>query len=165
MVLTGAIPGEQRTQMTEAIPAGLVTLRELDADDRTLLDLARAAAAHAYSPYSDYPTGTAIRSTAGGLYSGCNMENASFFSICGERNAIAAARVAEGEQLRITDVVVWAPAATAPPCGACRQSIVEFAADARVVFRYQGVFAEAHGRNLLPVSFSLEPPGGGPSPG
>ena len=144
--------------MPDQRPQGLEVLPELGSEDRALLELARSAAANSYSPYSNYPTGTGIRTAAGNTYRGCNMENASFFSICGERTAIAAARVAEGDALVITDMVVWTEAATGPPCGACRQYITEFAPDARVVFPYEGAFAVMRGADLLPVSFQLAPP-------
>ena len=144
--------------MTDRLPHGLEVLRELGPDDSALLELARAAAANSYAPYSNYPTGTGLRTARGATFQGCNMENASFFSICGERTAIAAARVAEGEALTITDMVVWTQAATGPPCGACRQYITEFAPDARVIFPYEGAFAVMRGRDLLPISFQLAPP-------
>lgn len=78
----------------------------------------------AYAPYSDYRVGAAILSSTGKIYTGCNVENASYgLTVCAERNAIFKA-VSEGEREFIALAVVTANGGS--PCGACRQVIFEF---------------------------------------
>jgi cytidine deaminase len=91
------------------------------------------AAHHAYAPYSRFAVGAAVLSDDGRIHTGANVENASFgLSICAERNAIFRA-VADGAR-RIDAVVVYTPTREAtPPCGACRQVLSEFGADALIV--------------------------------
>ncbi|GAB4030012.1 MAG: cytidine deaminase [Elusimicrobiota bacterium] len=96
-----------------------------------LIEQAKKAQKHSYSPYSRYPVGAAVLGESGRIYTGCNVENASFgLSMCAERTAIFKA-ISAGEK-KIRDVCVVAKSAT--PCGACRQVILEFAAkDANVI--------------------------------
>src|SRR4051794_3476136 len=98
----------------------------IDIDWARLADAARAASAAAYCPYSRFAVGAAVLAADGRVFNGCNVENASFgLTICAERNAIAQA-VAAGVR-EIVAVCVHTPTATpTPPCGACRQVIVEF---------------------------------------
>ncbi len=98
---------------------------------RKLVEAAKSAQKKAYCPYSRYPVGAAVLAESGRIYSGCNVENASFgLSICAERAAIFNA-VMHGEK-KIMAVCVAAKSAT--PCGACRQVIVEFASkDAEMI--------------------------------
>lgn len=93
-----------------------------------LLGAARAAAARAYVPYSNFPVGAAVLTGDGTIVSGCNVENASYgLTICAERVAIFQA-VARG-QTEIKAIAVAAPKALGTtPCGACRQVINEFKA-------------------------------------
>lgn len=93
---------------------------------------ATEAARRAYCPYSRFPVGAAILTTDGKIYSGCNVENASYgLTICAERNAIFQA-VANGSK-QIAAVVVYTPTAIpSAPCGACRQVINEFGAGAEI---------------------------------
>jgi cytidine deaminase len=99
---------------------------------------AKAAAARAYAPYSKFRVGAAVLTGSGKVYSGCNVENASYgLCNCAERTAIFSA-VAAGER-KIRCVVVYTPTKTATaPCGACRQVINEFGPDARVISYCQG---------------------------
>lgn len=101
-----------------------------------LLTTARAASKHAYSPYSKFKVGAVVVGQTGKLYSGCNMENASYgLTQCAERNALAAAIVA-GEQPRAMKTLLIYSSAfeTLSPCGACRQVISELlAVDAQVI--------------------------------
>ncbi len=100
---------------------------------RALESAARRAARTSYSPYSRFPVGAAVLTGTGKIFSGCNVENASYgLSNCAERTAIFTA-VAAGEG-RLRCVVVYTPTASATmPCGACRQVIHEFGPDARVI--------------------------------
>ena len=91
-----------------------------------LLAAARAARVQAYVPYSHFPVGAAVRADDGRIFTGCNIENASYgLTICAERVALFSA-VAAGVR-RIAAVVVVAGAGDpAMPCGACRQALAEF---------------------------------------
>ncbi|MEF3279364.1 MAG: cytidine deaminase [Elusimicrobiota bacterium] len=91
---------------------------------RKLIEFAKKAQKNSYSPYSRYPVGASVVGGSGKIYTGTNIENASFgLSICAERVAIFKA-IANGEK-SIKDICVVARSAT--PCGACRQVILEFA--------------------------------------
>jgi len=100
---------------------------------RRLETAARAAAKASYSPYSKFRVGTAVLAGSGKIYSGCNVENASYgLCNCAERTAIFTAATA-GER-KIKAVVVFTPTSTPTmPCGACRQVINEFGANATVI--------------------------------
>ena len=90
-----------------------------------LIDAAIAAQKHSYSPYSRYPVGAAVLTETGRVFSGCNVENASYgLAMCAERVAIYHA-VTSGHDT-IAAVSVVGPTA-AKPCGACRQVMYEFA--------------------------------------
>jgi cytidine deaminase len=100
---------------------------------RRLEKAARTAAQRSYSPYSKFRVGAAILAGSGRVYSGCNVENASYgLCNCAERSAIFTAASAGERTVRA--VVVFTPTSTpTAPCGACRQVINEFGPDARVV--------------------------------
>lgn len=89
---------------------------------------ARAVRDNAYAPYSNFKVGAALRSAAGAVFSGCNVENVAYpEGTCAEAGAIAA-MVAAGET-RLTEVYVIADSpAPVPPCGGCRQKLLEFGA-------------------------------------
>lgn len=85
----------------------------------------------AYVPYSNYPVGAALLSDSGKVFCGCNVENASYpLTICAERNAVFQA-VAAGE--KNFQAIVIATQNGGAPCGACRQVMVEFAPQMRVI--------------------------------
>ncbi len=89
-----------------------------------LIAKARQARTHAYAPYSGFSVGAAVLTADGRVFSGCNVENASFgLTICAERNAVAAA-VCSGQ--RPVAVAVVTKEGGVPPCGACRQVLAEF---------------------------------------
>lgn len=94
---------------------------------------AKDASQWAYSPYSKFRVGAAVVSEDGEVFTGCNVENASYgLTICAERNAVFAA-VAKGMD-SIASVVIYTPTPTpTAPCGACRQVLNEFGPDAEVI--------------------------------
>ena len=127
------------------------------AQQEKMLSAARAAFKNAHAPYSNFRVGSAILTESGKLYSGCNVENASYgLTSCAERNAIFAAVAAEGTGMRIKAVAV-ATERDGPcaPCGACRQVIFEFGPDALVLFRGQSGTEEMAITKLLPEGFRL----------
>jgi cytidine deaminase len=91
-----------------------------------LMDYARAATASAYVPYSKFPVGAAVMTESGAIFTGVNIENASYpLTCCAERTAVYAA-INAGHKV-ITAVAVTAPkVVTVTPCGGCRQVLNEF---------------------------------------
>jgi len=86
-----------------------------------------------YAPYSGFRVGAALLATSGRVYVGCNVENASLgLSICAERVAVCRA-VADGEQTFAAIAICADASEPTPPCGACRQFLLEFGADLTVV--------------------------------
>ena len=132
-----------------------IALRELPAEWQALTQAALAARERAYAPYSHFAVGAAVRTISGQVYTGCNVENASYgLTVCAERTAVWNA-VTAGER-DLTGLAV-ASQTGAMPCGACRQVMAEFAADMPVVVvdgsgnAWLTTVAE-----LLPSSFSQE---------
>jgi cytidine deaminase len=137
------------------VTSGLLSLSDLTPEERGLVEAARAAAERAYCRYSRYPVGAAIVSESGRIFSGCNVENASYgATMCAERSAIFAL-VSAGER-HITQVCVYASGEPmAMPCGLCRQVIAEFCEDAPVlVAGPRGVLRRSFAQ-LLPEAFRL----------
>jgi cytidine deaminase len=123
-----------------------------------LLQAARAAREKAYAPYSNFRVGAAVLGKNGRIYSGCNVENASFgLTCCAERNAIFA-MVADGETELRELLVIGDSVQLLPPCGACRQVMAEFAAPQAVVFMCDrdGTARAATVGELLPFIFKLK---------
>lgn len=121
---------------------------------------AEAAARHAYAPYSKFFVGAAILLESGEIVSGCNVENASYrLTTCAEQTAIASAVAIHGPSIRISAVTVHNLNQTAcQPCGACRQTIAEFA-PLTATISYPGTggkFVTCTLADLLPSAFSLE---------
>lgn len=105
-----------------------------------LVNLAARTRDHAHAPYSQFKVGAAIATKSGGTYAGCNVENASYPNgMCAERGAIAA-MVAAGDRDPVLCVIVTEAKVPAPPCGMCRQVLIEFARNMTVVLvgRYRG---------------------------
>lgn len=95
-----------------------------------LLQAAATIRLQAYAPYSKFQVGAALLTETGRVFTGCNVENASYgLTICAERSAVFAA-VAEGER-NFTDLVVASPGGVMP-CGACLQVLSEFSDELRI---------------------------------
>jgi len=124
----------------------------------TLLRTARTAMKRAYAPYSNFRVGAAILTKTGKVFSGCNVENASYgMTNCAERTAIFAAVAELGPKLEVTAVaVVNDHGVPCSPCGACRQVIYEFGPDAIVFFQGAEADKQAHITELLPEGFRLK---------
>lgn len=128
-----------------------------------LFAAAKQAHARAYAPYSRFKVGAAVRGGGGGVYSGCNVENAAYpAGTCAEEAAIAA-MVAAGES-RIAEVLVIGAGDTlVTPCGACRQRIREFASPQTAIHVAgpEGVRRSFMLEDLLPFSFGPDTLGRG----
>jgi cytidine deaminase len=109
----------------------------------------------AYAPYSGFRVGAAIRGTDGTESHGCNVENAAYPSgLCAERAAVAAA-VARGVRSFSTLVVATEADLPTPPCGLCRQVLIEFSPDLEIVSVTRGgLQARWTLRDLLPSPFT-----------
>lgn len=121
---------------------------------KKLVQAALAARQQAHAPYSGYAVGAAVLSGAGVIYSGCNIENASFpLTICAERVAVFKA-VSEGDREVRAVAVVTRDGGS--PCGACRQVIAEFGAEAVILIAGESgvVTLETTIRDLLPHAFT-----------
>jgi len=126
--------------------------------NKKLFEAARAAMQHSYSPYSKFPVGAAILTDKGNIYSGCNIENASYpQGWCAEPSAIS--QMIAGGETKISEVCVIAKKMdAATPCGGCRQKLSEFS-DANTIVHLcdeTGVVESWTLNDLLPSSFDLE---------
>jgi cytidine deaminase len=119
-----------------------------------LIETAKAARLQSVAPFSKFLVGAAVKTKAGKVYTGCNIESASYgLTVCGERVAIWKA-LSEGEREFIELAIVADTESLTPPCGTCRQIIHEFCEDATIVL------ANLHGETetctideLLPRAF------------
>jgi cytidine deaminase len=121
-----------------------------------LLAAARAARENAVATFSKFRVGAALRAKSGKIYSGCNVENASYgLTICAERVAIFKA-LSEGEREFDAVAVVTDAEKLTPPCGACRQIIWEFCGDAEVILGNLRGKTEVHRMSaLFPLPFDI----------
>ena len=128
-----------------------------DKERAMLLGTATQALEHAYAPYSNFRVGAALVTDDGRLFTGCNVENASYgLTLCAERAAIFnAVHQTEGKLRLRALAVVNANQLPCSPCGACRQVIAEFGANTVVIFRGQEDYTEATITELLPETFRL----------
>jgi homotetrameric cytidine deaminase len=124
-----------------------------------LLDEARRAALHSYSPYSKFRVGAALKLTNGETVTGTNVENVSYgLTICAERAALVRAVSQFGPEIRIEAVAIAnLNDSASPPCGACRQVLAEFIQpEAPVVFpAADGVRTMAFSA-ILPLAFEMK---------
>jgi cytidine deaminase len=126
----------------------------LNESEDKLVETAKAARLQSVAPFSNFMVGAALQTKAGKVFTGCNIESASYgLTVCAERVAIWKA-LSEGER-DFTDLVVVADTETlTPPCGTCRQIIWEFAKHAKIVLaNLQGQREERSIKELLPSAF------------
>ena len=122
-------------------------------DYEALIAKAMEAREKAHAPYSNFAVGAALLAKSGRVYTGCNVENASYgLSICAERVAVFKA-ISEGERDFEALAVVTEKGVT--PCGACRQVLIEFGEDIQVIVANGAGEYRIFGlRELLPEAFT-----------
>jgi cytidine deaminase len=137
--------------VSEAAPVDRPALDEAALEG--LVEAARAVREQAYAPYSGFAVGAALLAE-GRVFTGVNVENASYpISVCAERNAVAAMVAAGGRRVDAVAVVTDGAAPT-PPCGGCRQCLWEFGPEAVVLaVTLKGERARWPLAQLLPHAF------------
>ncbi len=124
---------------------------------KRLFEAARKILDNAYSPYSNIKVAASLLDDRGRIFTGVNVENASYgLTICAERNAIAAA-VSSGMK-SITALLITSSIGKIPPCGACRQVIAEFSSPSTQIFLADGekIVEETTIGELFPMAFELK---------
>ncbi|MGE5592219.1 MAG: cytidine deaminase [Betaproteobacteria bacterium] len=124
-------------------------------DQGTLIELAKSVRERAYAPYSRFQVGAALLGRSGRVYTGCNVENASYpAGVCAERCAVAKA-VSEGEREFSAIAIVADTEGPCAPCGICRQVLVEFGPAIQVIMsNLKGDVRVAAAADLLPGAFT-----------
>jgi cytidine deaminase len=122
--------------------------------DQVLIAAARNAREHAHAPFSNFRVGAAVRAKSGRIFTGCNVENATYgLTLCAERVAVFKA-ISEGERGFDAVAVVADTDVLTPPCGSCRQILWEFCGDADVILaNLQGKIERCRMSELLPRPF------------
>lgn len=124
---------------------------------RALLDHARAARAHAYAPYSGFPVGAALLAADGRIFTGVNVENASYgLTTCAERGAVAAAFAGGARDFVAAAIAGPDDDTPCPPCGSCRQILHEASPGLLVV-----TSAPSGGARVVPLATLLPEAFGG----
>ena len=123
-------------------------------NSESLIEAAKEARLQSVAPFSNFLVGAAVRTEDGKVYTGCNVESASYgLTVCAERVAIWKA-LSEGERDFTELAVVADTDSLTPPCGTCRQIIWEFARGAKIVFaNLEGKTATFEIKELLPRAF------------
>ncbi len=135
-------------------------------NEKELLTAALGAAKRAYAPYSHFCVGAALLTKSGAVYTGCNIENASYpATLCAERTAMSAA-VAAGERDfeaiaivggREEDIAEGRANEECPPCGICRQFMAEFCGPGfKIIIGTPTRFSVKTLSELLPHSFGRD---------
>ncbi len=121
---------------------------------RELIETAKAARLRSVAPFSNFLVGAAVKTEGGIVYTGCNIESASYgLTVCGERVAIWKG-LSEGEKHFAELAIVADTETLTPPCGTCRQIIWEFCRDATIVLaNLRGQSEIVSIRELLPRAF------------
>jgi cytidine deaminase len=114
---------------------------------------AKKAACHSYSPYSSFPVGAAVLTTSDLIFTGTNVENASFgLTICAEQAAIVNA-INEGHR-DFTAIAVYSKCEDITPCGSCRQFILEFGSEIELICCHNGKLTSYLINDLIPNAFT-----------
>ncbi len=125
-----------------------------DATIDRLVEAASRARAAAYAPYSGFAVGAAVLTDDGSIFTGANVENASYgLSVCAERHAIGTA-VGNGHRSLVALAVVTSTTPPSSPCGACRQVITEFGPMAVILANLEGARIVTGSEELLPMAFT-----------
>lgn len=124
------------------------------ADQTRLMQAARGARERAHAPYSGFKVGAAVEDDAGRIFSGCNIENASYgLTLCAERLAIFKA-ISEGAGAIVRVAVIADTERLTPPCGPCRQILWEFCPDAELMLgNLSGATESLTVRDIFPRPF------------
>ena len=127
----------------------------MDLDYEKLLKEAEKARGKAYTPYSKFKVGAAVLTTDGKIFTGCNIENASFgLTVCAERVAILKA-ISEGSYKFEAMAIIGDTKRPCSPCGACRQVISEFGEDIKIAMsNLKGDVKIKKISELLPEAFN-----------
>ena len=126
-------------------------------DDNDIIALAIAAKAYAQALYSNFRVGAALKTSEGRVSTGCNVEASSYsLTICAERVALGKA-LSEGETSFTTIAVATDTDSFCPPCGACRQLLMDYAPDLSVILiNRSGQTREMTLKELLPEAFTKD---------
>ncbi|MBW1810845.1 MAG: cytidine deaminase [Deltaproteobacteria bacterium] len=126
----------------------------LSRQEKELIDRAAAASKNAHAPYSRFKVGAALQVESGQVFVGCNVENASYgATVCAERNAVAQA-VVNGHKKFKRIAIMTATSPPAPPCGLCRQVLVEFCDELPILLANpRGEVVRAKLSKLIPQPF------------
>jgi cytidine deaminase len=119
-----------------------------------LVEAAKKAREYAHAPYSNFRVGSALEADDGRLFTGCNVENATYgLTVCAERVAVFKA-ISEGARRFRRIAVVTSAASLTPPCGACRQILWEFCGDIEVILaNLDGKQESLRLKDLFPRAF------------
>lgn len=144
----------RRNSASDARTGGDAELAARALSDAELARRALEAISNAHSPYSKIRVGAALLASDGRVFTGCNVENASFgLTICAERTALVKA-ISEGARQFEAMAIAAETAKGLMPCGACRQALSEFAPRLRILIVGPGARTrEASLENLLPEAF------------
>lgn len=126
-------------------------------DNQKLVKMAEEALKQSYAPYSGFHVGAALLCSDGTVYTGCNVENASYgASNCAERTAVFKA-VSEGKRDFLRLAVVSDGGGLTPPCGICRQVLAEFCGpDFEILMCEKDRIESVRLKDLLPFAFKLD---------
>lgn len=120
-----------------------------------LMQAAKRAYQYSYAPYSKFYVGAALLTKEGKIYTGCNIENASYGATnCAERTAIFKA-VSEGEHSFAKIAVAAKDGSTAYPCGLCLQVMLELMPEIEIILEQKNKIISYSLKELLPFGFTL----------
>ncbi|HEY4717325.1 MAG TPA: cytidine deaminase [bacterium] len=121
-------------------------------DKKKLINSAKQSMKNAYAPYSKFRVGAALLTISGKIYTGCNIENASFgLTLCAER--VALFKAVSGGAKSFKSIAIVATKNPVYPCGACRQALYEFAPGLKIFVLEKKRIEELALQELLPLGF------------